>query len=306
MTKFYFILSLLCVNCFAQNIFLERTVKRLNDTEINYYFQPPFQAKPFPILLVVQGADCKSVYKSAKSTSKELTLAGVARLDVEKYGLDKNQDMCPASYFQHNRINQRVEDYLRVIQTLRNSESNWNRQLFIVGGSEGAVVASIVASFVPETTKLVLLASGGGTTMRQNMLMLQSKLMSAEGKTAEEIETAMKETLKTMDEMKLNPSHSKTWAGSTNTYYWWASILDILPMNFTIDLNFPILVMHGTSDKAVDISDSRLLVDEFKKRGKKNLIYKEYPGLDHHWEDEKGNSHSEEVVGEVFKWLLTN
>lgn len=298
-----FLLSILCANSFAQNFF-ERVAKRVDGTEINYYFQPPSDLKKFPILLVIQGSDCKSVFRSAQSTEKELAISGFARLDVEKYGLDKNQVACPSSYLQHNRINQRVEDYLRVIQTLRKTEANWNQELYIVGGSEGAMIAPIVASYVPETTKLVLIASGGGTTMRSNMLILQKREMEEEGKSAAEIESALKETEMIMDEMILNPVPGKSWAGATNTYYWWSSILDILPMNFTIDLNFPILALHGSADRAVDVSDSRILANEFKKLGKNNLEYKEYAGLDHHWNDENGRSHVKEVIDNVFEWLM--
>lgn len=288
---------------FADYELSERQVQRLNGSEIFYYLQRPTDAK-FPILLIMQGSDCNSVYKGISSFSEFLKKIGVARLDVEKYGLKKDTQGCPATYLENNSIDQRVQDYLRVMQSIRKSEPNWNQELWIAGGSEGAVVASIVVSFVPETKKLVLMASGGGITMRKDMLLLQEKEMRKQGKPEDEIQNSLKQTNELMNAMKLNPVSYKTWSGETNTYKWWASILDILPLNYLVDLSIPIYIVHGTDDIAASVEGSRETAKKFQELHKTNLTYDEYSGLDHHWKDNKGNSHVGEVVEKIFSWIL--
>jgi pimeloyl-ACP methyl ester carboxylesterase len=285
----------------------EKSAKRLDGSDIIYYIQKPENIKKFPILLILQGSNCGSIYSSIAATQPLLEKAGVGRVDVEKYGLTKATPptVCPPAYLQHNSIDQRVQDYLRVLQILRQTEPDWNRQLIIAGGSEGAVVAGIISSLIPETTKLVLMASGGGMSMREDMLTLQEAELRRGGASEPEVVQSLKETQSIMEEIKKNPTYLKTWAGITNTYLWWNSILDLIPLNYLVDINVPIFMVHGNADTAASVEGSRRVVEKFKTIGKTNLTYKEYPGLDHHWKDANGVSHSPEVLGDIFNWIFS-
>jgi hypothetical protein len=76
-------------------------------------------------------------------------------------------------------------------------------------------------------------------------------------------------------------------------------------VNQLLHVNIPILMIHGDADQASAVEGSRLVQEAFKKAGKTNLIYIEYPDLDHHWVDSKGNSHGLEVMADIGKWIMS-
>jgi pimeloyl-ACP methyl ester carboxylesterase len=175
-----------------------------------------------------------------------------------------------------------------------------------VGGSEGAMLATQVASFVPETTKLVLLAGGIGWRMRDELLYSLRKRLNASGTNSADVDQEVKKMNDAFSEAKLNPTSTKTVFGKTNTYKWWNSVIDLQLVNLALDIQVPILMVHGTIDDEVPIESARALVSKFKELGKTNLSYQEFDGLDHHWNDKDGISHTNEVLGVVFNWLFTN
>lgn len=282
--------------------FAELSAKRLDGTSVVYYIQTPSLKSKRSVLLVLQGSTCKSVYSSAQAAGGLVDKLGIVRLDIEKYALSKNISSCPREYLEKNTIDQRISDVLLVVSALRNQEW-WDRKLFIIGGSEGAVLAAILPTYIPETTKTVIMAGGIGWTMRQEMLFLLEKQMSAKGKTAEEIAQEIKMMDHAFDATIENPTSSKVFYGDTNTYKWWSSILNVRPINYLVNLSIPILLIQGTTDQAVPVESARAAEAVFREMGKGNLKYIEYEGLDHSWNDASGKSQASVVLKDVFEWL---
>ncbi len=284
--------------------FAEFTATRLNDSKIQFYLTRPSTSSKVPLLIVLQGSACNSVFKSAQDFGPTADQVQVARLDLEKYGLNKSTKSCPQEYLENNTIDQRIADYLRVMQILQRDAAWWNKQVLIVGGSEGGVLAPILATYVPETTKLVVMAGGTGWTMYDEMLFLTEKQLRAGGANETEIQSELLKMKNTFAETETNPTGSKTIYGATNTYKWWNSILRLRPLNYMLDLNFPILMVHGDIDIATPVESARATVGEFSEQNKTNLTYIEFPGLDHHWVDKNGMSHGQEVLEKIFGWLF--
>lgn len=281
----------------------ELSILRADRSTISAYFQRPEKTTSFPIIVVLQGSECRSIYNSALSGAKPFLALGIARLDLEKYGLNKNLTTCTQEYLDHNATDQRVQDYLRAFQVIRKTIPEWNGQFILLGGSEGAIIAPSIAAFTPEVRKLVLLSAGGGITMRDNMLVKQENELRNQGKPQNEIDTELNATRDQMETMIANPITSQTWAGSTNTYRWWASILNILPMTYMLDMSIPIYLAHGDADTAFLVASSRKSAAAFVIAGKSNLTYREYPGLDHHWLDAQGQSHQVQIVQDLLTWI---
>ncbi len=286
--------------------FSERSAKRLDGSMINYYVTRPSGRSTSPLMLVVQGSSCKSIYDSALGAGPTVDKTKIARIDLEKYGLDKTskKEECPKSYFENNSIDQRIGDYLRVIQTLRGQSSWWNGQLIIVGGSEGGMLAPILATYIPETKKVVVMAGGTGWTMREEMLFLLEKELRGKGFSEEALQLELSKMSNSFNEAVLSPTGSKTYCGSTNTYKWWASILSLRPLNFMVTLDIPILMVHGDADVATPVESARATVQEFKELSKSNLKYIEYPGLDHHWINRSGESKVDQVLNDIIVWIM--
>lgn len=278
------------------------TVKRFDGSDITYYFNKPNGKNKFPILLVLQGSECKSIYETVQGKKIEL-LHGFARLDIEKPGLNKNvKENCPEEYLKLNSLEQRMIDFMVVINHLKKIESQFNGDLVIVGGSEGAHLAPFIAKLYPQTKKLILLASGGGLTFHDDFLLVTKSNLALEGKNVKEIEEATKQIENTFVEIRNNPTWTKTFAGNTNTYKWWNSILDLKPIDILIDFDFPILLIHGDADRSSSVETSRITEKLFKLKNKSNLTYKEFAGLDHHWFDSKKVHHFNEMMKTIIDW----
>jgi alpha-beta hydrolase superfamily lysophospholipase len=296
--------NLFSIICTAAD-FNELTVQRLDGTDILYYLTTPSTKEPVPLILVLQGSSCTSAYKSASNAGSSVDRTNAARLDVEKYGLNKSSVACPQSYLNNNTLDQRISDYLRVIQVLR-GKSWWNRQLIIIGGSEGAVLTPILATYLPETSKIVIMAGNTAWSMRESMLFLQEKRLRTQGLDQQTIQADLKVMTDTFREAQQNPSINKIYLGNTNTFKWWSSILEVRPLNFMLDLEFPILLVHGDLDFATPVENARATAEIFKNKSKNNLTYIEYPGLDHHWTDASGKNQTQKVFADIFSWIAQN
>jgi len=71
---------------------------------------------------------------------------------IEKYAIDQkppynsnpNRDDCPAEYFDNDSPTRRVAVIMTVLNTLRQNRKH--EKLIILGGSEGAVIANLLAA----------------------------------------------------------------------------------------------------------------------------------------------------------------
>lgn len=291
-------------NLLQAQTFSELKAQRLDGSSIQFYLTRPSTGLPVPLLLILQGSSCSSIYKSALGAGRFVEQNKIARLDIEKFDLNKDATSCPLGYLNNNTIDQRIADSLRVMQVLRDTSSSWwNGKLMIVGGSEGGTIAPILASYIPETTKLVVMAGGTGWTMRESMPFLLEKELRSKGADEQTIDSELKNMETIFDDVIKNPTSTKVYNGNTNTYKWWNSILNLRPRNFMIDLKIPILMVHGDVDSACPVESARATADAFKTSAKTNFKYIEYPGLDHHWNDSAGQSHANQIFTDVFTWV---
>lgn len=277
------------------------TAKRLDDTEITYYLTKPYGKNKFPIVLVLQGSKCKTTYYSINKDDL-IIKNGFARLDVEKYALNKDTKDCPREYLENNTIDSRVSDILRVMQSIRKNP-RWNHELIIIGGSEGAHLAPILATYIPETKKLVMMASGGGLTMAEDFILVTKAQLAKAAKNTNEIKVEIDKIEKQFSEMLENQVSSKIYAGETNTYKWWASILKQRTVNYLLELDIPIFLVHGDNDSSSSVETSRITEKMFKVKEKNNLRYKEYKDLDHHWKNKQGEDKIKDVMLDILAWV---
>lgn len=282
---------------------------RPNGSELQFYFERPSQ-EPYPILFLVHGSTCTSTYPMFRSMAPALLNAGIAVVAVEKYGLSFSTSACPIEYLVNNTIQIRVSDHIQVAAYLRKSVTGWNHKFVWAGGSEGGQVAALAAPLLAETSAVAMLASGGGLTMADELPIAFERLLRRKGASDAQIHAMREETVRQYASIKDNPTPYKEWLSdgkiSRNTYKYWDSILWIKAMPLLEGLEVPLLLVHGIEDTSCPIESSLELVKRFKLLGKTNLTYKFYSGLEHNWSDLQGNSHSQEVMSEVFNWILNN
>ncbi|MNJ54962.1 hypothetical protein D3C77_504290 [compost metagenome] len=127
---------------------------RVDGSAIDFYLQQRAPGKTArELLVVIQGSDCNSV-RNIPSLSERLSgaLPSADLVTVEKYGidatlpydLDVDRSDCPGVYLLKDNPLQRMQDYRAVIRHLR--QQNGYQRVVVIGGSEGAVVAGMLAS----------------------------------------------------------------------------------------------------------------------------------------------------------------
>lgn len=287
----------------AQALELEHLqVERLNDSYIDVYIARSPSSKPKPLVLMLQGSTCDSGTDLLDYAAPKWR-ARAAFVVVEKIGVQSGgtREHCSATYYQHSTIYQRVYDYGRVIQHLRAHAPWWNGRLYIVGGSEGVLIGAMLANYFSETEKLALIVGGGSMTLAEALPIGFAEQARRRGMPEEQIEQTLAQMQLQFEEIRQNP-RSDLFMGH-ETYKHMASALDLRPVNALVDLTLPIYMVHGTQDTHAPVEAARRVVTEFEQRGKCNLDYHEYEGLDHALADAYGNSRMAQTIEEVFIWF---
>jgi dipeptidyl aminopeptidase/acylaminoacyl peptidase len=145
---------------------------------------------------------------------------------------------------------------------------------------------------------------GGGMTMSEWWPdIAYNGVLKETGSTA----LAQQERLDVIDGFKrarANPQSIEAFNGDSNTFKWWASILDVRLSDTLINFRKPILLLHGTEDQMAPVTGAQSMDQMFAVSGRKNLTYREFAGYDHGFSDRAGKSYLEEVYDQALSWLL--
>ncbi len=291
---------------FGQSLVVAQHIQRADDSVITAYVERPVGTVKQPLLLVLQGSICEDVGPHGSDRMDFALPTGFACLDIEKYGISETSKgaedkPCPAEYLQHNSIDQRVLDVLTVIAYLRTRASWWNGRLFLMGTPEGATVAAMSGSLLPETRGIVLINGSIGRPFRDGWSDAMAASVKAGGGNPDE---ARVEATSTWDKARSDPKWSEEAFGNGNTLKWWASIIDLRPSNTLKLTRAPILLMQSDHDEMTPVESARTVVDGFKQAGLNNLTYVELPGLTHGLRTADGKPGWEPVLKRIRTWLF--
>lgn len=261
---------------------------------IEYLWAEPQGNGKYPLVLYLDGSDCRSVSNVVAYAQPILDL-GMAIVLPEKRGVHVDDDgvRCAQEFLQTNDRAQRIASAVSVVDHLRPHLARWDGRIVVLGASEGGALAPAVALALPNTVAVISLA-GGGWSQRQELLALAS---SSEERAAIDAK---------VDEIRRDPTPNKTWLGPSNTYKRWASHLDAAPIDDFVRLDVPIYVAHGERDVSVPVASAVAIDTELRRAGKTNIELHRYPSLDHHWRDRIGRSHAREVVADMSAWLAAH
>jgi len=286
--------------------FAHLKVQRMSDSYIDVYYNKPPTDKKMPIMIACQGSGTDD------NTEGFLGLIGqfkdkVVGMTIEKEGVNFGDqgDSVRVAYRENNTIYNRLYDYLRVLEYLKAHATWWDGNVYVIGGSEGGLLAGMLASYYPNVKGLAILSFGGAMTFGEAWPIASGNQAKQDGKaTQAAIEKEEKATWDSLKRIYNDPVFSKSYSGMDNSYAWWRSIMNLRLQNVLIDLNIPIFVGQGTNDMMVPIESARKLERAFKDAGKTNLFYKEYQSYAHDFSDENGNSHLVTVFTEAITYLL--
>lgn len=260
------------------------SLERPDGSLVWYYFDPPTQTDSYPVAVILQGSECLSVSHKYQDLIDYLNQRGVAVLRVEKPGLsaDLPEGSCPPDYLRLNTPQQRVLDLLEVLAQIRRQEPRFNKNLALLGGSEGAMVAALAAPLCTDLKGVVLLSGGGGGTFGQEVLNSVQNFMVESGATESEIRARLQSMRQQMEEIRREPVWSKEWLSdgelSRNTYLWWAAAWDLQLKIPLMRVTHPVLAWQGESDRSVRPESGYALAEAMRVSGKNNFEFRTYPG----------------------------
>ena len=281
-----------------------QTLTRQNGSLIDYYLlNQSGDDRSDTLLLILQGTDCNSVlqvesiFSNFKNVWPEADL-----LLIEKYGItrelvfssDLERPDCPQAYIQNDSPKQRVSDIKAVLREVR-SDFSYPR-LIIVGGSEGALVANLLAAEI-NTIDATVAFNGGGQMFVDDVL---HSIEAGAANSEEAVEAAQGFLGFSNHVLNSEPSDLQV---SGHGYQWWYQMLSIDQLEVLKEMNTPLLLIQGGRDSSVSPDKVTEMIESLRKAQKKNIDFLPYGNLDHTFYDEQEVSHQNEVVEDISQWL---
>jgi len=271
---------------------VDLTARRNDGSLIDWSLDRQHRGRKQGILLLAQGSGCLAATENPNLVRAKALLPDFAVVTVEKYGVrphDAPKDPfggCSPGFHAHHTVSQRVADYQRVLARLRTAPW-WDGRLVLFGGSEGGAAVSMLAARV-RPTAVVVFSTAPGRSFRQTFKLSVPPEVAARADSE-------------FARIKADPLSPKLWGG--NSYRWWADILDHDLTADLLSVRAPILLVHGERDLSGPVQIARTVRDEFRREGRCNLTYWEFPGYDHQMQDAAGAAHIDEVMARISGWL---
>lgn len=257
------------------------------------------------LLVVVQGSDCNSVaHNHAVRRYLRHVLPRADLLTVDKYGIDvslpyrdddgSDRADCPRAYLLHDNFDQRLRDYAAVIARLR--QQGGYRRVVAVGGSEGAVVANMLAARGGLVDASIAF-NGGGRWFLDDVL---HSIGTGDAPPAEKAQAI--EGFRGFAQA-LAQAPSSDLVASNHGHDWWRQALALDQQALLERVRTPLLIVQGGADTSVSPDSVARMIDALKLAGRRNIDYRFYPGLDHGLREADGTPRMGEVAADMAAWL---
>ncbi|EPJ52216.1 MAG: hypothetical protein OFPI_14910 [Osedax symbiont Rs2] len=279
-------------------------IQRTDGSSIDYSIRRNSGDITKVLLLVIQGSDCNSVHNNSAISELELAWPGADLLLIEKYGItaalsysaNETRTDCPASYLHRDSLEQRAADILQLLKTVK-AASNYQKVLMI-GGSEGAVVANIVAS----QSKLINASAsfnGGGRWFKDDVIHSIKNTTADTPERQAQIDGFSEMAAK----ITANPEMQVVISGHGSA--WWRSTLQLDQLAILSKVKPPVLIIKADSDQAVSVQSTDQMINTLITQGQTNISYKKYPGLDHSFRSADGEEQLSKVVADINRWFVS-
>ncbi len=244
------------------------SLSRQNSYSLTGYYSSPENIDVHPLVILIQGSEKQTVkihHNKIKPLVTSLKL-GLITLECPGVGTKKVDDNL---FNTCDSIDERLSSYHFLIEQLRNNFlPAWNRELILIGISDGGIVAGKLAKEIPEIKALVLIETGGGMKVKDELLI--SLLRKKRITNAQELEKETHLLKDHFQQIEKNPANELFWNG--HTYRFWASIMNQQLFFDIKDLRIPIFLVGNAKSDRVPIES----IDRFASCFGNNLVYKQY------------------------------
>ncbi|MGB5071261.1 MAG: hypothetical protein WBO28_09930, partial [Flavobacteriales bacterium] len=210
----------------------------------------------------------------------------------------KRNTFSPA-YLQANYLDNYVARADQVIADLVGRSWVKKDSLILIGHSQGAKVAAVLAAENKHVAAVALLGFNAFGRYDEYVRREREKLKSGR-LTGAEYQARLDSLYSRWKDINVSPNDA-----ASGHLAWTTLSIDYVPYLLRIDV--PIFIGYGTDDPSAENCD--LLPLAFISHGKSNYTLKPYAGLDHNFfelrngiPDHKNGAHWADVIGDVLRW----
>lgn len=266
----------ICLDLFSE---IEKTsFLRKDGSAATAYIGTPDNSDSFPVVIYIDGSHMQTVKNNFSVLSHLYNSGKIGIVAIEKRGI--TEDAINVNEFHaYDCYENRLEDYIQLVNELNEKATKWNGQIIFLGSSEGGKIApKLTLHFADKTMGTILISSGGGLPFGEE-IKYQIKQIAIENNN-EFNESKLDRQIEDQYEMILNHPYSlKKYYDKT--YKWFASYLKNNLLEDILCINAPILMVHGALDDHIPVESADFIKTAFDEMGKENLTYLRYEDLAH-------------------------
>jgi dienelactone hydrolase len=299
------LLLVIALNVFAESSeTVEMTADRADGSKINYYLVKKLKEEQSDsLLLVLQGSDCnsvlniKSIFTDIKNVWSSADLLLIEKYGIQKglaYSSESERQNCPTSYLKKDNPKQRVRDAETVLDII--SKEHTYSKLIVIGGSEGAIIANLLAAENPSIDATISFSGGGRWFMDDVLHSIHSQYKYSD-EAKKSIEGFKSFSQQIMDNQPVDI------VMSNHGYNWWHQMLLIDQLSTIQKVKTPLLIVQGGIDKSASPKKANEMMSVIQESNKKNVEYLFYKNLDHRFRNSEGQKTIDKVVIDMHTWL---
>ncbi|MCU6435125.1 prolyl oligopeptidase family serine peptidase [Undibacterium sp. Jales W-56] len=256
---------------------------------------------PQTLVFVVPGSGCISMGKYLPDYFRGLEgESGALRIMIlQKRHSQQNDIPCSAAFIRDDHLSrwqadqgEFIESQLRLLQ----SQGQRPKRVLIMGISEGAELAALLAARMPVFTHLALISNGGMQPLDAFRLLANKRN-----------DAGLRIELQRIDEALDNASESASVADNQilvngRSRQYWQELNQLRHSEHLFSWNKPVLICMGEADQALPVESVYWLEREFSRAKKTNLQLHVYPAADHGLRS-SNQQHLPDCLHQIDLWL---
>ncbi|HEX7326041.1 MAG TPA: alpha/beta fold hydrolase [Rhodanobacteraceae bacterium] len=244
----------------------------------------PAGSGPFPAVVLVGGSgpndldEAVGASKPFRDIANGLAAAGIASLRYDKRQTDYGLKMSANAHLTVDE--EETDDALTAAHLLAKQNGIDPHRVFVLGHSEGGMLAPRMGQRDPELAGVIMLAAPARKllTVIREQVREQGERAGLPKANIEAQEKSLADEQTLLD--KADPKHPPTGSFGGAPQTWWFSLHEYDQVTTAKSLSMPILILQGGSDFQVS---PKLDFDTWKQAlaGKANVTFHSFPGLGH-------------------------
>ncbi|NLD91934.1 MAG: alpha/beta hydrolase [Fibrobacter sp.] len=271
------------------------SIVNTNDTIYSILGKKPSGKNSDKLLVILQGSEQKSV-KRLIGYGAEASMFGYDILLIEKFAF-YNKDL----YWQTNCFTRRVDDICAAVNDVaQNVYHDSLKNVLLFGGSEGGVLAPLVARRMPAVKQVIIMGAGGLPQAKEFEILLKKGFKWKPDFFSSNGITNLEELQNKFDEIRISTDTLQGWMGHSFKY-WKMALDDTTSFHALSNITIPVLIISGTDDESSPVESTLFVKNQLKDHS--NIKVVTLDGLNHAFTTVNGkNMMSQIYKDEIIPW----